>query len=278
MSKIGRYEILDELGQGGMATVYLACDPYINRQVAIKVLSYELTEDPLFLEFFQREAEAVAALEHKAIVPIFDYGFYGRQPYIVMRQMTGGSLEDRLKDGPLKPRRIAAILQRVAEGLSAAHQKGIIHRDIKPSNILFDEHDQAYVADFGLAKLLSRPTGVTGQLFIGTPEYMSPEQVRGQELDGRSDTYALGIILYESLTGQLPYVAEDAMETAVLQITSPLPSILAHNPTLHPVWDEILRRTLAKQPTDRYPTPREFATDVSQTASGKWFMRKLLEN
>ncbi len=275
--KIGRYQILRELGQGGMASVYLAQDPYLGRPVAVKVLAHELTEDSLFLAFFQREAEIIAALEHPAIVPIFDFGIHGCQPYIVMRYMAGGSLQERLADGQLPPRRLARILERVAGGLQAAHARGIVHRDLKPANILFDETEQAYVADFGLARLLSRPTGATGQFLIGTPAYMSPEQTRGHAVDGRSDVYAMGVILYEALTGTLPYCHEDALETAVMHIQSPIPSLLTHRPDLSQTWENILHKALAKTPAQRHPSPCQLARDVSDAAIGLGFWHKLRE-
>ena len=276
--KIGRYKVESELGQGGMATVYLARDPYIQRQVAIKVLSYQLTTDALFQEYFQREAEVIAALEHPCIVPIFDFGQHGTQPYFVMRHMVGGSLQDRLEKEKLKLHQLSLIIGRVAEGLDAAHAKGIVHRDVKPANILFDAEGKAYLCDFGLAKLLRQSIDATDTMFVGTPEYMSPEQVRDDRLDGRSDVYALGVVLYCALAGQPPFEADSSMATAQAHITEPVPNILDANPDLKPVWAEIIDKAMAKDPAQRYSTASELAIDVREAISGRWYLRKLLDD
>jgi serine/threonine protein kinase len=276
--KIGRYEVEDELGTGGMAVVYRARDPYMQRQVAIKVLAYQLTSDTLYQEYFQREAEVIAALEHPCIVPVFDFGRHGNQPYIVMRYMAGGSLQDRLDKGGLKARDMAHIVERVAEGLDAAHARDIIHRDVKPANILFDTSGEAFLSDFGLAKSLNRSTGMTGALFVGTPEYMSPEQVRNERLDERSDIYALGVTLFYALAGRLPYRDDSPLATAVLHVTQPVPSILAVKPDLLPTWEDIIAKAMAKVPAERYATAGDLARDVREAASGRWYLRKLVDN
>jgi serine/threonine protein kinase len=273
---IGRYEIEDELGEGGMAVVYLARDPYMQRQVAIKVLAYQLTTDELFQEYFQREAEVIAALEHPCIVPVFDFGRLGNQPYIVMRYMAGGTLKDRLENEKMELSQLARIIGRVAEGLDAAHAQGIIHRDVKPSNILFDTLGEAYLSDFGLAKSLNRSTDETGAMFVGTPEYMSPEQVRDDELDGRSDVYGLGTVLYHALVGQVPYDKGSSMDTARAHITEPVPRVLDVRPDLQSVWDEVIGKAMAKDPDDRYALASELALDVREVVSGRWYLRKLV--
>ncbi len=276
--RIGRYEIESELGQGGMATVYLAHDPYIQRQVAIKVLSYQLTTDALFQEYFQREAEVIAALEHPCIVPIFDFGQHGTQPYFVMRYMVGASLQDRMKKEKPKLHKLSRIIGRVAEGLDAAHAQGVIHRDVKPANILFDVEGKAYLCDFGLAKLMRQSVDATGTMFVGTPEYMSPEQVRDDKLDGRSDVYALGVVLYYALAGQPPFEAESSMATAQAHITEPVPNILDVNPDLKSVWGEIVSKAMSKDPAQRYATAGELALDVREAVSGRWYLRKLVDD
>lgn len=275
---IGRYEVEGELGHGGMAAVYLAYDPYVKRRVAVKVLSYKLTSDSLFQEHFQREAELIAALEHPCIVPIFDFGRHGDQPYIVMRYMAGGSLQDRLVKEKPKLRELSRIMGRVAEGLDAAHARGIIHRDVKPHNILFDASGEAFLSDFGIAKSLSQSTGMTEPLFVGTPEYMSPEQVRDDKLDGRSDVYALGVVLYCALAGRPPYKKGTPMATAVAHITEPVPNILDIRPDLPSTWEEIISKALAKAPADRYSTAGDLARDVREVASGRWYLRKLVDD
>ena len=273
---IGRYELEKQLGVGGMAVVYRARDPYMNRLVAIKVLTYELTTDKLYQTHFQREAELIAALEHPAVVPIFDFGRHGTQPYIVMRHMVGGSLQDRLSDKrTLELAEIARIIGRTAAGLDAAHERDIIHRDVKPSNILFDAGGDAYLADFGIAKILHRSTGETGRIALGTPQYMSPEQVTNSKLDGRSDVYALGVMLFRALAGRPPFTGKSSAVIGKAHLTEPVPSILAHRPDLRPPWEEIIRKAMAKRPEERYQTAGELAKDVQQVASGRWYLRKL---
>ena len=210
---IGRYEIEDELGEGGMANVFLATDPYMNRKVAIKVLPYLSTTDERLMRYFQREAEFIAALEHGTIVPVFDFGYDGSQPYIVMRHMAGGDMGDRLQTG-LKLTEVARIVERVAQALDAAHAKDIVHRDVKPTNILFDAEGDAYLSDFGLAKSVEPDSNMSRAYFVGTPAYISPEQVRSHELDGRSDIYALGVVIFRAITGKVPFKQESPMLTA----------------------------------------------------------------
>jgi len=190
-----------------MGVIFLARDPYIQRQVVIKVLMYSRMLDEVYREFFQREAELIAALEHPAIVPVYDFGWHGQQPYIVMRYMSEGSLDDRLKQGELKLTEAAHILKRVSEALDAAHARNIIHRDVKPSNILFDSTGEAFLSDFGIAKSKTIVDD-DGEWLVGTPAYMSPEQVKGENVDARSDVYALGVVLYRLLAGQLPFSSD----------------------------------------------------------------------
>ena len=151
VSTIGRYQVESEIAQGGMGVIFLARDPYIQRQVVVKVLMYSRTLEDVYREFFQQEAEVIAALEHPSIVPIYDFGWHGEQPYIVMRHMSGGSLDDHLKKGEIKLTDMAHILKRVSDALDAAHARNIIHRDVKPSNILFDSTGEAFLSDFGIA-------------------------------------------------------------------------------------------------------------------------------
>jgi serine/threonine-protein kinase len=260
-----------------MARVYLATDPFIKRQVAIKVLSKMYTSEAFFQDRLKREAELIASLEHPAIVPIYDFGEHEGELYIVMRYMRGGDLEDKMAQGQLKKREIAGILQRVAEALEAAHQKNIIHRDIKPANIMFDSKDKAFVSDFGIAKSSHPPTGMTGIFLYGTPAYMSPEQVRQVDtIDGRADIYAMGIMLYEMLTGYLPYDEPSPMATAMAHITDPIPPIRAHRHDLPASWDEIIKKAMAKDPADRYDNPMAFANHVRDVVSGRWYLNKLL--
>jgi len=195
-----------ELGRGGMATVYHAYDPSFERDVAIKVLPAAFLHDPQFRTRFEREAKMIALLEHPAIVPVYDFGEQDEQPYIVMRYMAGGSLADHLMKGAVPLDETARIIARLAPALDAAHARGIIHRDLKPGNVLFDQYGNAFLSDFGIARLTqSAATTITGEAIVGTPAYMSPEQVQGTKaIDGRADIYAMGVLIYQMLTGQAP--------------------------------------------------------------------------
>lgn len=273
---IGRYEVARELGRGGMAVVYLAHDPYVKRDVAVKVLTSQHQADSTFLQRFKREAETVAALEHATIVPIYDYGQHEGRPFIVMRYMPGGSLEDRLQEGALTMKQIAPVIQRVAAALDVAHGRGVIHRDIKPANIMFNNEGEALLSDFGIAKHAQEGSGLTGdESFLGTVEYMSPEQIQGQEVDGRTDIYALGIVLYRMLTGDLPFFKNTVISTALAHVTDPIPSIQEALPNSRVPWDEVLHKALAKDPDERYQQAGQMAADVSAFLSGKWYLSRL---
>jgi serine/threonine protein kinase len=256
--KFSRYEIREELGIGGMATVFRAYDPMFEREVAVKILKRELLEDPQVKGRFQRETKIIAKLEHPAIVPVYDVGYDNNQLFYVMRYMTGGSLSERIEKG-LTLKEIAHIILRISAALDYAHSKGIVHRDLKPGNILFDENNTPYISDFGIAKVAEAATRITNSGIIGTPRYMSPEQARGDEADGRSDLYALGVILYEMLSGKTPFEATTPLAMAFKHATEPPPSILNVNPHLPPEIDGVIVKTLEKNPDDRYNTCAEFA-------------------
>jgi len=268
-SKIGRYEIKSELGRGGMATVYRAHDPSFKRDVALKVLPREFLHDPTFRARFVREAETIASLEHPAIVPVYDFGEEDGQPYLVMRLMTGGSLADRIKKGPLPITEAVAILQHLGPALDEAHSKGIIHRDLKPGNILFDQRGDPAIADFGIAKLAQASSNLSRSQIIGTPAYMSPEQATSDaEIDGRSDIYTLGAILFEMLTGKLPYEADTPIGMAIKHIQAPVPRILDTNPNLPPGCQTVIDRAMAKQRDERYAMASEMATALEAASLG----------
>jgi hypothetical protein len=265
--KIGRYDIVRELGRGGMAIVYLGYDPNIKRQVAIKLLPRQFTFDPQFRARFQREAEVIAALEHPFIVPVHDFGGLDDQPYIVMRYMPGGSLLDRLRVGSVSLTDLSRIVSRLGEALDLAHSQKIIHRDLKPGNILFDGRGEAYLSDFGIAKISEATAALTGTGMIGTPEYMSPDQAKGvKELDGRSDVYSLGVVVFQALTSQLPFKADTPMSLALAHITQPIPSIRSLKPELPAGVEPIIARAMAKEPSQRYPTAGELARDLQRVA------------
>jgi hypothetical protein len=267
--KFGRYEIRGEIGRGGMATVYHAYDPRFEREVALKVLPREMLHDLQFRTRFEREAKTIAMLEHPAIVPVYDFGEEDGQPYFVMRYMTGGSLSDRMKKGPMTVQEVAHLISQIAPALDDAHSKGIIHRDLKPGNILFDQFNEPYISDFGIAKLSASQANVTGSAIVGTPAYMSPEQAQGESIDGRSDIYGLGVILFELLTGQQPYHGDTPMSVVVKQITDPVPHILDVKADLPPDIEIIIERAMAKDRNERFQDVKSLANALNMVARGE---------
>lgn len=263
----GRYVIQDRIGKGGMATIFRAEDPMFGREVALKVLPREFLHDPSFRGRFEREARTIATLEHPAIVPVYDFGEDHGQPYLVMRFMRGGSLADRLQKGPMSVKDATHVLQRIGSALDHAHNKGIVHRDLKPGNILFDEYGDPFLADFGIVKIAEATATLTGGGIVGTPAYMSPEQVHGeQEIDGRSDIYALGVILFEMLTGQTPYRADTPAKLMMAHVLNPTPRILESRPDLPPECNAVISKAMAKNRDDRYGT----ATEMAQVLTGTY--------
>jgi len=269
--KIGYYEIKSELGRGGMATVYRGYDPRFEREVAVKVLPPEMLHaDPQFRLRFQREAKIIARLEHPSIVPVYDVGEENNQLYFVMRFMGGGSLAGRIRERVYRVEEAVRLLGQVAPGVDEAHAKGIVHRDLKPSNILFDNQNVPYISDFGIAKLTqAESANVTGSAVIGTPAYMAPEQALGSDVDGRADVYALGVILYEMLTGKQPYQADTPMGLAIKHVTDPVPHILNVKPDL-PAWIEtIVATAMAKDRNDRFSTAGEMLETMQAFLRGE---------
>jgi serine/threonine protein kinase len=264
LSKIGRYEVKAELGRGGMATVYRAFDPSFGREVAIKVLPREFLHDHDFRVRFEREARIIAALEYPEIVPVYDFGQEGDQPYIVMRLMTGGCLADWLRHGPILLSTTIEILNRLSRALDRAHAQGIIHRDLKPSNFLLDRENDPYISDFGIAKLMAESSTVSRTAIIGTPAYMSPEQWYGENLDGRCDVYALGVITFEMLTGQLPYQADTAPAFMKKHLVDPVPSILDVNPGLPAKVQSVIEQAMAKRKDERFATAGKMAMALAR--------------
>ena len=265
---IGRYEVINELGQGGMAIVYLAQDPFIKRQVAVKVLPRKFTHDPQFRVRFEREAQVIAALEHANIVPIYDFGEHEDQPFIVMRYLPGGTLTERLSAGALSIPEIATLFQNIASALDYAHKKGVIHRDIKPGNILFGPEGRAHLSDFGIAKIQEASAAVTGTgNLIGTPSYMSPEQAKGEkDIDGRADIYSLGVVLFQCLSGELPFTADTPMGVAIAHIQNPVPSLMDRRPDLPSGFDSIIHTAMDKEPIGRFQSAAELALAINHQA------------
>ncbi|MBI5960943.1 MAG: protein kinase [Chloroflexi bacterium] len=255
---IGGYQILEEVGQGGMAAVYRAHQLSMNRDVALKILPPQFLHQASSLDRFKQEASIVARLEHRAIVPVHDYGEYDGIPYIVMRYMDGGSVDDLLAKGSILPDHTLRILEQIAPALDYAHRENVLHRDLKPSNILLDSNGDAYVTDFGIARILStnaKPLTTSG--VVGTPSYMSPEQAQGHDLDGRSDVYALGVVVFEMLAGVRPFEGETPYTVAVKHVTEPPPSPCELNPNLPRSVEPVLFKALQKNRTLRYQTASE---------------------
>lgn len=267
-SHFGRYEIISELGRGGMATVYRAHDPLFDREVALKVLPREMLHDPQFRTRFDRELKVVATLEHPAIVPVYDVGTEDSQPYFVMRYMNGGSLAGEIEKGKFSLQDAAKIIEKIAQGLAYAHKKKIVHRDLKPDNILFDDTGAPFISDFGVAKVTESTSSLTGSGIIGTPAYMSPEQAKGEDVDTRSDVYGLGVILYQMLSGKQPYSADTPMGVVVKHITEPVPEILKMLPDLPLEADQVIKTAMAKDRNDRYPTTIALAKALNKVAFG----------
>lgn len=259
-STLGPYQIIEEIGHGGMGVVYKALQPSINRAVAIKVLPRQLAADTTFVARFKREVQLIARLEHAHILPVYDYGESDGLLYIVMRYLPSGTLKTRLDAGRLPLRDAARILSQLASALDYAHKHGVIHRDIKPANVLIDAQGDVFLTDFGIAKEAEGTFDLTGSSLIGTPQYMSPEQGQGLSLDGRSDVYALGVVLYEMISGRLPYHADSLLGMVMQHINAPLPEVRSHAPDLPQPIEAVLHKALAKQPQDRYTTAGALST------------------
>ena len=270
------YEIVDELGRGGMAIVFKAKEKQLDRDVAIKVLPFSLAFDREFVERFQREARTSAKLEHPNIIPIYRVGKSGRIIYFVMKFLRGKPLSSILATrGSLAPLEIRRILVEVSRALSYAHKKEIVHRDIKPDNIMFDEHGHAVVTDFGIAKAGSGGKLTGTGMSIGTPHYMSPEQAKAQPLDGRSDIYSLGVVAYQCLTSGVPFDGEDSFSIGYKHIMEEVPTPPLDSPEKRQLF-EIIRKMMAKAPAQRFQNADEliavlegnrsvtFTTDATQ--------------
>jgi serine/threonine protein kinase len=258
--QLGQYRIIAQIGQGGMATVYQAYQPSVDRYVALKILPRSYADEPDFVQRFKQEAKVIANLEHPNILPIYDYGEAEGYTYIVMRYIEGETLTSMLQGQPLPLDKISEIIAKIAAALDFAHSRGVIHRDVKPSNVLIDKQGHYLLTDFGLAKvLLSSSRFTTSGAFIGTPTYASPEQCLGREVDPRCDVYSLGVILYEMAVGRPPFDAETPMAIVVKHIHDPLPLPRDINPALPEAVERVILKALAKEPADRYQTAGELS-------------------
>jgi len=246
--QIPGYRIIRELGRGGMATVYLAIQEKFDREVAVKILDEAIEQDQTFSARFQRESRIVSKLSHPNIVQVYDVGLHEGRHYLAMELLTGGELNDRLEAGLALPDAFRAIKE-MAKALDFAHGKGFIHRDIKPENILFREEGSAVLSDFGIARDVDNESQITtiGSV-VGTPYYMSPEQVTGDKLDGRADIYSLGVVFYKALTGEVPFDGATALDIGIRHIKDPIPRLPSHLVRFQPIIDKFLD----KSPTRRF--------------------------
>lgn len=257
--QIGPYQVINQIGKGGMATVYKAYHAAVDRYVAIKIISNQLVENTEFLKRFQQEARLIARLEHPHILPIHDFGETDGVPYMVMRYLESGTLKERLKASPLTLPETDRIFSQLADALQYAHENGVIHRDIKPSNVMLDKRGSVFLTDFGVAKMLEGSSNLTATGAVtGTPDYMSPEQAQGLKVDGRSDVYSLGIVLFEMLTGRVPFEAETPLAVLFKQIQEPPPPLSVIRPDLPYQLEPVLLKALTKNPADRFANMEEF--------------------
>jgi len=276
---LGPYRIISQIGQGGMATVYKAYQPSMDRNVAIKVLPGQLAESKEFTQRFQQEAHIIARLEHAHILPVFDYGESDGISYFVMRYLEAGTLKNKMEAGPLSLTEIDQIFTQLASALSYAHSHGVIHRDLKPANALIDSQGNLFLTDFGIAKLLAdaSPRLTQTDAIMGTPAYISPEQAQAQTVDQRSDIYSLGIILYEMVTGRVPFVADTPLAVILKHVSNPLPLPSSIKPDIPEAIEKVLLKALAKNPDDRFATAAEFVAAWKRALTDTSSARTLAE-
>jgi WD40 repeat protein/transcriptional regulator with XRE-family HTH domain len=265
------FALAERIGKGGMGSVYRAIQPNVDREVAIKIIRPEYANQSDFIRRFEAEAQLVARLEHPHIVPLYDYWREPGVAFLVMRLLRGGNIQNLIALGPLGLETTSRLFEQMCSGLNAAHRIGVIHRDLKPANVLLDEDSNAYLADFGIAKNISNPDMehlTQLDAMIGTPQYMSPEQIRSLTIRPQSDIYCLGIMLYEMLTGTLPFAGPTPIDLFQQHINTPLPPLSAHRSGLPALLDQVIGRATAKNPDERYADALSFYKDFRQAAGG----------
>src|SRR5437660_8686322 len=265
---LGQFRIVAHIGAGGMATVFKAYQPTLDRYVAIKVLPAYHARDPIFVKRFVQEARSVAKLAHPNIVQIHDFGDQEGVTYIVMEYVDGGTLKDRLKQQAVSVSEAVDFIIQAAEGLNCAHSHGIIHRDVKPANMLLRKDGHLLLSDFGIAKILEGTTNLTRvNTGIGTPQYMSPEQGTGQAVAASSDIYSLGIVLFHCLTGRVPFNADSPLTITVKHLNEPLPVALLRSVNVPSSIEQVILKMTAKAPADRYQTTTEMTNELLRAAA-----------
>jgi serine/threonine protein kinase len=269
--RLGKYEILEEIGRGGFATVYKARDTTLDRIVALKVLASHLLSDPTFVKRFRAEFETVADLQYPNIVSVYEYGEVQGQPYIAMEYVAGKTLKQIIEErsAPLPLDEAYRIVRQVASALTHALRQGVVHRDLKPSNILIGAEGHAKLTDFGIAKIAGRAFQTTTGRIFGSPEYMSPEQARNEELDHRSDVYSLGIVLYEMLTGKTPFTGDTPVSIMVSHSEREPPPPSQLTPSLPKPVETVILKALAKSRAERFQSAAEFAHYLHHAIEGK---------
>ena len=270
-ANVGPYRVIAKLGQGGMATVFKAYHPALDRYVALKVLHPVFKETPQFLERFRREAKVVAKLEHPNIVPVYDFAEHEGFPYLVMKFIEGRTLKARMTEGPLSPQEGLRIARAVGKALSYAHAQGVLHRDVKPSNIMLADDGGIYLTDFGLARIAAAgESTLSSDMFLGTPQYISPEQAKGlKDLDARTDVYSFGIVLYEMVVGRVPFSADTPFSIIHDHIYTPLPLPRQINPKVPLGVQRVLLKALAKERADRFQNIEDLVEAFCAAVEGK---------
>ena len=265
------YALAERIGTGGMGAVYRAVQPTVEREVAIKIILPQYANQPDFIRRFEAEAQLVARLEHPHIVPLYDYWREPNVAFLVMRLLRGGSLRSLLEKGALPLDMLVRLLEQIGSALSAAHRAGVVHRDLKPANVMLDEDSNAYLADFGIAKNLSSPNfedQTQADVIIGSPAYISPEQIRSEFVRPQTDIYALGVMLYELLTGAIPFSGPTPVDVMYQHLSAPLPSLAVKRVGLPTAWDDVIAHATAKDPLERYADVESMLADVRLVANG----------
>jgi eukaryotic-like serine/threonine-protein kinase len=261
----GRYRIENELGSGGMSTVYCAFDETLERQVALKIMHSDISSDAAALERFRREARTVAQLSHPHVVMVIDAGEDQGHPYIVFERVRGETLKDKIRrEGPQPIGEAVAYAIEIGRALQAAHEQGLVHRDVKPQNVLLDDEGRAKVTDFGIALGLEQEGLTAAGKVVGTTDYVSPEQAMGHEVTGQSDVYSLGVVLFEMLTGTVPFKGDSSVSVAMKHVRDGIPDVQRRRPEVSAALAGVLERATAKELENRYPTMAAFVGDLEE--------------